>query len=386
MFLKSNQDMKRLFKFYLPGFIVLGILILLFQPNPFLRNALRYTTAGIEDFMIFETRDVEIGKPQPWMTSDSYNTYKVSSQDSMLFRLYETVAFLVIKDSNIVFESYWDNYSKNSTSSSFSMAKSIVSLLVGIALDEGLINSLYDPIDKYLPEFKNAKYKITVKDLLTMSSGIKWDESYNNPFSVTTKSYYGNNLDKLVLSSKSETPPGEKYKYKVTDPQLLSIILKRIYNKSLSEITSEKLWKPLGAVNTASWSLDQFGGDEKATCCFNSNARDFARFGQLILNNGKWNGKQIISESYLKESLTPASYLKDENNNSLNYYGYQWWICNYKDTMIYYMRGILGQYVIAIPEKNIVIVRLGHKRSKEKINNHPSDMFEYINLAYKITE
>ncbi len=378
--------MKKIFKYYLPGLIILVILILLFQPNPYLRNAIKYNTVGIEDFMIFETRDVETDIPQAWNISEDYNNYTISTEDSILFHLYETVAFVVIKDTNIIFESYWDNYSASSTSSSFSMAKSIVSLLVGIAIDEGLINSINDPIDNYLPEFKNSKYKITVKDLLTMSSGIKWDESYNNPFSVTTKSYYGKNLDKLVLKSKSEIPPGEKYKYKVTDPQLLSIILKRVYKKTLSEITSEKLWKPLGAVNTASWSLDQINGDEKATCCFNSNARDFARFGQLILNNGNWNGKQIIPELYIKESLTPASYLKDENNNAVDYYGYQWWICNYQNSMIYYARGILGQYIISIPEKNMVIVRLGHKRSEEKINNHPSDMFEYIDLAYKIAQ
>ena len=378
--------MKKLFKIYLPGLFILILLILLFQPNPYLRNALRYTTPDITDFEIFHTRDVEIGTPEPWNLDKNYNKYEISTQDLQFLSSYETVAFLVIKDSNIIYESYWDNYSKESMSSSFSMSKSIVSLLVGIAIDEKKITSIHDPISNYLPEFKNAKYPITIKDLLTMSSGLQWDESYSNPFSVTTKSYYGKNLDKLILKSKSETAPGKSYKYKVTDPQLLSIILKRVYHQSLSEITSEKLWKPLGAEHTASWSLDQKNGSEKATCCFNSNARDFARLGQLVLNNGKWNGQQIISEDYLKESLSPAFYLKDQDNQAVDFYGYQWWICNYQDTMIYYARGILGQYIMCIPEKNMVIVRLGHQRSKEKIDHHPSEMFDYIDLAYKITE
>lgn len=378
--------MKKILKVYLPLTLLAIVLFLFLQPNPYFRNAIIYNTVDIDDYNLFENRKVDTGTSQAWKIAPNYNQYEISSGDSALLAKYETIAFLVIQDTSIVFESYWEGYSENSTSSSFSMAKSVVGLLVGIAIDEGKISSVQDPISMYLPEFKNAKYNITVKDLLTMSSGIKWNESYNNPFSVTTKSYYGNNIDKLILKSKSVQEPGKKYHYKVTDPQLLSIILKRVYQKSLSEITSEKLWKPLGAVNAASWSLDQKDGDEKATCCFNSNARDFARLGQLVLNNGVWNGKQIVSESYLKASLTPADYLVNQSNQVVDYYGYQWWIYNDQDTPIYYARGILGQYIMCIPSKNMVVVRLGHKRSKEKIDHHPSDMFDYIDLAYRIAE
>lgn len=376
--------MKKLLKIYLPGLLLLIILFLFLQPNPYFRRAIIYNTVDIDDYKLFENREVNTGAPQPWRISPRYNQYKITAEDSALLAQYETVAFLVIKDTNIVFESYWEGYSEDATSSSFSMAKSVVGLLVGIALDEGRITSVQDPIYKYLPEFKNAKYVITVKDLLTMSSGIQWNESYSNPFSVTTKSYYGNNIDQLILKSKSIHEPGKKYHYKVTDPQLLSIILKRVYKQSLSEITSEKLWIPLGAENVASWSLDQKDGNEKATCCFNSNARDFARVGQLILNNGKWNDQQIVSQEYLEDALMPAFYLTDEDNNPVDFYGYQWWICNYKNSMVYYARGILGQYIIAMPEYNIVVVRLGHQRSKEKRDHHPVDLFEYLNLALKI--
>lgn len=376
--------MKRLLKIYLPALVLLVVLFLFLQPNPYFRRAIIYNTVDIDDYKLFANREVNTGTPQPWKLSPEYNQYEMSTKDSALLAQYETVAFLVIKDTSIVFESYREGYSQNATSSSFSMAKSIVGLLVGIALDEGKITSVQDPISKYLPEFKNAKYTITVKDLLTMSSGIQWNESYSNPFSVTTKSYYGNNIDQLILTSKSTQEPGKKYHYKVTDPQLLSIILKRVYNKSLSEITSEKLWKPIGAKNIASWSLDQKGGEEKATCCFNSNARDFARLGQLILNDGKWNDKQLVSREYLQEALMPAFYLTDEDNKPVDFYGYQWWICNYKNSMVYYARGILGQYIIAMPEYNIVVVRLGHQRSKEKTDHHPSELFDYLDLALKI--
>lgn len=381
-----KEQTKKIVRVYLPLALVLIILFLFLQPNPYFRRAIIYNTVDIDDYKLFENRKVNTGMPQPWEISPNYNQYEINSKDSALLAQYETVAFLVIIDTNIVFESYWEGYSENATSSSFSMAKSVVGLLVGIALDEGKISSVQDPIAKYLPEFKNARYKITVKDLLTMSSGIQWNESYSNPFSVTTKSYYGNNIDQLILKSKSTQKPGKKYHYKVTDPQLLSIILKRIYNTSLSEITSEKLWKPLGAENTASWSLDQKGGDEKATCCFNSNARDFARLGQLILNKGTWNNQQIVSQEYVEKALMPAFYLRDEENKPVDFYGYQWWICKYNNSMAYYARGILGQYIIAIPDYNMVIVRLGHQRSKEKTDHHPADLLNYIDLALKIAK
>jgi len=378
--------MKKILKIYLPLSLLLGLIILFIQPDPFFRKAIIYNTVDINDHELFSSNTVEKGSYQPWELSPNYNNYNLTEDDLLLLNKYETVAFLVIKDTNLVFESYWEGYSENSKSSSFSMAKSIVGLLVGIALDEGLISSLDDPVSKYITEFKDKKYVITIRDLLTMSSGLKWNESYYNPFSVTTKSYYGRNLDKLVIKCKSIKPPAEKYRYIAANPQLLSIIIKNVTNKTLSEYCSEKLWKPMGAKNDASWSLDQENGSEKSSCCFNSNARDFARIGQLILNNGSWNGKQLVSESYLKDALTPASYLVDENNNPVKFYGYQWWIGNYEDSEIYYARGILGQYIISIPEKNMLIVRLGHKRSKEKINHHPSDLFEYLDLAYKITE
>lgn len=379
--------MKKRLKIFLPAIIILVLLVLIFQPNPYLRNALRYTTAGITDHEIFHNREIASGSSQAWKTADTYNNYQLTQEDSLLLAQYQTVAFLVVKDTQMVFESYWDNYSASSYSSSFSMAKSIVSLLVGIAIDEGKIESVNDPVSKYLPELNDEQRKhITIKSLLTMSSGLEWNESYMNPFSVTTKAYYGKNLNQLALKAKRIKPVDEHFEYITANPQLLSIIIKRTTGKTLSEYASEKLWKPLGAEHAATWSLDAKDGDEKAFCCFNSNARDFARFGQLVLNGGSWNDQQIISESYLKELLTPATYLKDENNQPVDFYGYQWWISNYNNTMVYYARGILGQYIICIPDKNMVVVRLGHQRSKEKINHHPSEMFDYIDLAYEITE
>ena len=124
---------------------------------------------------------------------------------------------------------------------------------------------------------------------------------------------------------------------------------------------------------------------EKAFCCFNSNARDFARWRQLVLNNGIWNNDTLISPEYIQASTHPAD-LTDETGNKMNYYGYQWWIHDANGWRVPYMRGILGQYVFAIPEKNAVVVRLGHKRSNEKMNHHPVDSYLYLATAKKLLD
>lgn len=379
--------MKKIIRVYIPAILFIIFLILLFQNNPYLKKALIYNTADIDDYKLFENRVVKAGNHQPWETSNQFNNYNLKQPDINLLEKYQTTAYLVVKDSALLFEFYNDQFSDSTISNSFSMAKSIVSLLTGIAIDEGKINDVNDNVFKYLPQFDTEdKREITIRDLLTMSSGLKWNESYYNPFSVTTKAYYGNNLKELVLKAKSKDKPGIKYEYLTANTQLLAIILEKVTQKTMSEYASEKLWNPLGAKYDALWSLDQKDGIEKAYCCFNSNARDFARIGQLILNNGMWGNQQIISTKYLTKALTPAYYLIDDEKKPVVFYGFQWWIGQHNNSVFYYARGILGQYIIAIPSENLVIVRLGHKRSRNRINNHPEDIFEYIDLAIKISK
>ena len=141
------------------------------------------------------------------------------------------------------------------------------------------------------------------------------------------------------------------------------------------------------ACKDAYWLLDKKGGDEKAFCCFHATAREMARFARLMMHNGNWNGKQLISEAYMREAITPASYLKDEwGKDSLDYYGFQIWIMNYKGMRNPYFRGMLGQYVIAIPEKNAIVVRLGHKKDEQRIRETTKDVYRYMDIATKILD
>lgn len=369
--------------------IVLALVIFLVIPrNHYITRALIYQLPNIDDYKIFENRSITKGVPQPWKVSEYYNKYNFLADQLEYFSKYQTVAYLVIKDTSILSETYWGGYSKESYSNSFSMSKSIVSLLIGCAIQDGLIKDINDPLSKYIEDYKDGeRSKITLRNLLMMSSNLSWDESYSSLFSITTQAYYGNDVKRIVLNLHSLGEPGKYFDYRGSDPQLLALVIEKVTGKTLSEYASEKLWKPLGAENDALWNLDHKGGTEKASCCFNSNARDFARFGQLVLSNGDWNGVKLIPKWYLVEATTPKSELIDKELNKPNdRYGYQWWCLKYKNYTIKYARGILGQYIFVVPELNAVIVRLGHKRNDVKIDGHPEDVYRYLDFGFDIIE
>lgn len=378
--------MKRFFKWIL---LFLFAVILLLSAYAFatgrsyLFKAVYYNFAGIDDYKIFDNNTVTAGKAQPWPVSDSYN--KISSPDDLnqLLAELKTVALVVIKKDSLLYEKYWDGYSDSSLSNSFSVAKSITSLLIGAAIKEGKIKSVDEPVGNYLPEFKEGlAAKLRIKDLLTMSSGSNWDESYSNPLSVTTESYYGSNLYKTATGVKIVKEPGTCHAYKSGDTELLGLVLEKATGKSISAYASEKLWQPLGAEHPAKWSTDRESGNEKAFCCFNTNARDFARIGQLMLDSGTWKGNPIIDPAYYTQSITSCQ-IPEADGVPCDDYGYQWWI--YPDSPgVFYARGILGQYIIVIPSKKIVLVRLGHKRSDNFINDAPKEVDALINWGMSL--
>ena len=369
--------------------IILIILLLGFiyfsTPN-YVKKSIIYLFPGIEDYTIFANREVEAGKYKPWYIAKDYMQHTLQPNERDTLELYESVAYIIIQNDSIIYEEYWDDYNENSLSNSFSASKSIVSLLIGAAIQDGLIKDVNEPVTNYIPEFNNTAYnKLCIKDLLTMSSGLNWKESYSNPFSMTTEAYYGDHINELALSLKPIEVPGVEFKYLSGNTQLLAIIVENATKKTLSEYCSEKIWKPLGAKHTALWSLDKENGNEKAYCCLNSNARDFARIGKIIMNKGKINGVQIFPESFISESITPAHYLIDsQTKQPVDFYGYQWWLIQSGRDTIPYARGIYGQYIFVLEKENAIVVRLGHKRSSQKVNHHPSETYTYINTAKRI--
>ena len=214
-----------------------------------------------------------------------------------------------------------------------------------------------------------------------------WDEAYASLFSVTTHGYYGNDLYELVTGLEVNEKPGIQYSYRSGETQLLAFVVEAATGRTLSRYAEEKLWKPMQAERNAYWLLDKEGGDEKAFCCSHATARDAARFARLMLGRGKWNGRQIVSEKYIDEALRPARYLKDQwGQDSLDYYGFQTWIMHYRGQTNPYMRGMLGQYVIAVPSRDAIVVRLGRKRSDEYRRELTTDIIRYMDIAMKILD
>lgn len=373
------------------GILAIAEAAILISGKPFLNKVLLLTVFSgklgpdIDELNLFPYRTIDTAKAQPWPISANYNQTKINAELMQKMESFKTTSFLVIKNDSILYENYWEQYTDKSVSNSFSMAKSFTAALIGIAIKQGLIKSVDEPVSNYIESFATGeKAKITIKHLLTMSSGLDFDETYTSPWAWPSEAYYGNDVNALTLKANVLETPGITWKYKGGDSQLLGIILKKVLGeKSISEFASENLWKKIGAENLAYWSLDKKDGMEKVSCCWYSTARDYARFAKLYMQKGNWNGEQIIDTTFINQSVQLAN-LKDINGNQNDKYGYQWWIMKHNGIDVFYCRGIRGQYIFAIPSKQLIVVRGGHKRASKKGDELPDDIFVYLDIALSL--
>ncbi|GGX11812.1 serine hydrolase domain-containing protein [Aquimarina muelleri] len=383
---------KRLLNFFLKGLLgitLLCIVLLYVFDYDYILKGVRvvymtgHTTAYIDDHSYFDNRSIENGNATiTWAIHPEYNKAQSTDRLNSINSELGTVAFMIVKNDSIWYENYADGYTKDSKTNSFSMAKSIVTAMLGKAIMDGHIKSLEQPVGDFFPEFsKGIAAKMTVGDLSSMSSGLNWEESYTSPFSVTARAYYDPNIRDVILGLKTIEMPGKGYKYLSGNTQLLGMVIEKATGQRLSSYLSQSFWKPMGMQNEAIWQLDsEESGMEKAYCCIASNARDFARFGMLFKNKGMFGGEEILSEEFVEQAITP----RFEDGQM---YGYGFWLSNHLDKKIFAMRGILGQYVICIPEDNIMIVRLGHQRGQfVPGESFTEDFFVYIEEAYKMLE
>lgn len=379
--------LKRFIK-WLAIFFGLIILALYLTDTDYLLKAVRTiylkgeTTAFLEDYKEFENRIIETDTPIPWPNHKDYNTVEETETLSKVNSQNGTIAYVIIKNDSIWFENYYDGFNEDSQTNSFSMAKSYVSGLLGKALKDGYIKNLDQPVCDFLPEFCDGLAKeMTVGDLSSMASGTDWDEAYYSPLSITTRAYFDDDLEKVINSLKVVNTPGQSFKYASGDTQMLAMVIEKATGKKLYNYLTESFWKPLNSENPTLWQVDSDSHDlVKAYCCIASNAKDFARFGKLYKDHGKWNGKQILDSTFVAKSITPR--FKDSPE-----YGYGWWLKSMNDKQFFMMRGHLGQYVIVEPNDNVIIVRLGHSKGPIKtVATFTDDISIYINEAYKMLE
>ena len=338
-------------------------------------------TAFISDYEYFDNREIKSVNPQPWALHKKYNMIAESDTLQKLNIDGKTKSFLVIKNDSILFEKYYDGHRKNSLSNSFSVAKSIVTSMMGRAIMEGEIKGLDQPVSDYFEQYKSGlASEVTVGDLAAMSSGMDWSEKYYSVINITSESYFTDDLRSVILRQKIIDKPGQSFRYSSGDTQLLGMVIEKATGVSLTEYLTENFWKPMGAENTALWQLDSNEyGMEKAYCCIASTARDFARFGKLYINKGMW-GDQVILDSSFVELATKPVFEKSP------YYGYGWWLYNYEGKKVFTMNGHRGQFVISFPDENIIIVRQGDFNERGRVSNGDGDLYKYISEGYKLAK
>ncbi|HWI90208.1 MAG TPA: serine hydrolase [Flavisolibacter sp.] len=269
-----------------------------------------------------------------------------------------TAAFLVIRNDSIIYENYFDGFTKDDILPSNSMTKSFTGTLVRIANNEGKIKSLDEPITNYIPELQkrdsNFK-KITIQHLLDMRSGLDFNEGRYDLHDDAIRYGLRRNMKKYLLKIKIAEPPG-RFRYQSVNTQFLGLITERATGKKLSSYLEEKLWQPLGTEHDATWNVDSKKQKrEFASAGLNATARDFAKLGQLYLNQGKWYGQQIIDENWI-HTIANA-----DTMNKYNGYKNQWWSRTNNRNGAFSAIGFLNQYLYVNPNNNVVIVRIGKR-------------------------
>ena len=343
--------------------IVLGVVVLVFgvsyllTPYSGLARAIVWMDADVDDYRRFPSRPIrgpdEAFRFRRAPAPAGLTTVSVDGDDRDLegFRgSTGTTAFIVIQDEAVLYERYFNGDNRSSIQTSFSVAKSYLSALVGIAAEDGLL-SLNDPITKHIPELldRDRRFsRITVEHLISMSSGLRYVES-NLPWGDDAQTYYAADLRELALEdTEILEPPGGTWLYNNYNPLLLGMILERATGMTVAEYLEEKVWQPVGSEFAASWSLDsESSGFEKMESGLNARAIDFARLGVLYANGGEWEGQEIVPRDWV-ETSTGAQ--------AIGYYGYWWWV---EPGGVFLARGNHGQLVYVDPSRDLVIARFG---------------------------
>jgi CubicO group peptidase (beta-lactamase class C family) len=341
------------------------LLILLTLSSCTVGRFIWYNFSNITDYKIFPSNKI-IKSSQPYtipakLTASPLEvTYKNKKETMESFlKKTNTVGFMVIVNDTIRYQHFDNGYTDTSIVTSFSVGKSVVSMLVGCAIADGYIKSIEEPITDYIPELRSEMKAVKIKHLLQMTSGIKYSESYYSPFSDAAVQYYGTNLLKSVKKLRLITTPGTKFKYISGNSQLLGMVVARaLKTKTLSQYLDERIWQPLGMEFPATWSTDsKKRNQEKAFCCLNARAADFAKIGLLYMHKGNWQGKQIVPAAWVESAGST-----DTTEGAQWWYQYNWWKVGKNGA--YMADGHLGQYIFVDPKAKLVIVRFGKSNGR----------------------
>lgn len=356
-------------------FVSLGVLFLMYallwiSPYNYLIKGVSLTylkgekSANYKDWVDFDLRPISNDLSKKYTSVKAEKTLDLNPDLLKMLSKTQSGSYLVYRNDTLICEKYFDGLTDSSRTNSFSMAKTITTLLVQIAIQDKLIGSWDDKVINYLPWIKGEYAKeLTLRHLSTMTAGLNWDESYLSPFGITAKAYYSSDIEGVMRTVDVVEKPGEKFEYQSGSTQLLGFVLQAAINegiknklvavKTVSEFAQERLWKRIGAEYPAYWSLDKENGKELSYCCFDATSRDFGKLGLLVMHHGKnYMGEQLVDSSFLALAQQP---FKSAN------YGHSFWLGEIGGIKFSYFQGLGGQYIV-LPkdQENMVVVRTGN--------------------------
>lgn len=374
--------------------IVVAVAALLLSGNDHILRGLPSTYLSgnsrpdIDDLKHVETRVIKSGQVME-IDEDLLPSDALPSEDLDYLKQLRSAAFLVMHCDTLVYEFYGEGFNAESHINSFSMAKSFTSMCFGAAVDHGLV-SYDDPVSSVLPRFSEGENAgLTMRHLLQMRSNIDFGESYANPFGYQAKAYYGTDLWGITAPYRVDdgAKPGTEWKYEGGNTVVLSEVLAKVTGQSLSEWFSEQIWQPMGAEDDAFWNVDREDGHERAFSAVYARPRDFLRLGGLMLAHGSIGETEVLSTDYVEAAIKPVS-VPDPAGEVVEHYGLHWWLAPPNYTPWHFSaRGMRGQYIIVLPDHDLVVVRMGHERDERKTDAQMTgDLPKWVEMGMKLRE
>ena len=321
--------------------------------------------------------------PQPWPEGPLWGKATLSEEALAWHEDHKSASYLVIQHDSLVHESYFRGHDATTLTNSFSMVKSITAMAVGLAVGQGLVDE-QAALATYIPRFaEGMDAGLTVQEVLQMRSHVPFGESYKDPFGFQAKAYYRDDNRKLLEPYRVSGEPGTQFEYQGGNTMLLAEMLDAVREGNLSMDIANGLWEQMGAEHDAFWGLDgnpEEGAVERAFAQYYATTRDYARFGQMLLDSGAWKGEQLLDKGFVTRMITPQNELTDEVD--ADFYGYQIWLGRTDDGLAFSMlEGLRGQMVISVPAMDLVVVRTGYAKSKKKKRHLPVASYEVIEMA-----
>lgn len=357
------------------------------------QRILEHGTTRIDDYAKYPFRRLEADQPAPWPQGSISLPAELELRDGETYTVDEflsandSIAFVVIKDGQLVDERYYQDHDRQAISQAFSVSKSVISALIGAAIQDGIIKTLDQPVSGFIPELASRGYdQVTIEHLLTMTSGSNYREN-DNPFGIHVILNYTPNLREEILSQRITDLPDFTFRYSSGDNAVLALLLERaIAPRTITQYTQEKLWTPLGMEQDGLWTIDEDDADalEKTWCCLSASATDLARIGQLYLQDGQWGEHRLLPAGWASRSTQSGiSRYWDENYAAIGIhnYGYQWWLASVEERDFFAL-GKDGQFIYVNPTTQVVIVRLGWSMGEQPLSMWLS-LFQAVSDATK---